>query len=1526
MRFIIVAVIVSLLIACVCLNNAFANENALVPLIKEPRLSYINTNLGLDQDTIHSILIDSENFMWLATEEGLNRFDGASLLKVSGKHKELDSSSIYQLFEHSSGKIIIGTASSGILSLDKSSQEVITLLDPKDLDHAEWYQYVDSIIEGKKDELIVGLSHSIYSLNLETNENELLFSLTKEQYDNGVIIRTLYLTDNTLLIGTNFGLTTLDLTNKSSAFIYGNTDQSEDSFNVKLLTDSPKGELLIGTVKGLFEVSIADILKEANSDKPELKLNTILPLRNIWDLTFVDSENAYIATDLGLFELKYNELTSRFLFAPFKAYEVLSSSEITTLAHDKDGNIWFGTPKNGAMLWSPKSLLFTNIYNSLYLPDQKRLSDNIVYSVFEYDSNTLFVGTSNGLNKYTYSDGQITQFNTSQRNVGDYTDSEIIEMASTQTGFLWLNTQDGLRYYDIDTNRFAALPFKSEEINDFLEQYLYSVNFEDEDRIWLISLDGIWVFDTNPEKLTQVELDGSGIDIAEVYYFLGIDKHSNSMLLSTPSRVYGINLDDLSVTLKHSIANEGKTNFVPTQFIPADNGISWLVYAGLGLYKIDSKTFSTISKYSTDNVLTTNLIYDVKKDKEGVFWFSSHSGIHTFDETTEQSVSYNFESGLPTSEFNLGAGEKLQDGRFVYGSNLGITIFSPSEIKKATEAESDALSITNVSLSSRSISTPLTLLNDYTLNLKHDDFGLTVFVSSMAYKNKSNQTFRYTIKENKNILTSAAVNGASVSLPALKPGNYELEITSAGTDASRMYLNVAYPPFLSPFAYLIYFLLSISILSFIYIKRRKVRLVIESANAQVSEYNKRLTDALTASNSAIWSYSSEKDCIYADRVALDLKIQNNSAMSLPTYIERMHELDKPRFNKAWFSLVNKESSKLDVSYRVMSEEGIWIWYRDVGSLYSLPDGQFEIKGTYSNITSSVAAEEKLKLLGKAFTHTNDWVLIFNADKQLIATNQAVKKAFRVPSSDDEEVSNHLLLKKFPELNESTLMRLNRISVGERYKVEHTLDIFGETSTLLMDINAVANEQAPSKIDYYLIIATDISDQIKAQKELQTLAKYDPLTGLINRNLLIERLKHSITISEKHDEILAVMFIDLDRFKPINDSFGHQYGDAVLIEVANRIKNNFEEPDSVARIGGDEFVVVIEDAADLDRINKRVNNLLHELEKTIIVQNQEVSISASIGIALYPADSDDPEHLIKDADIAMFAAKEQGRNRYQYFTQSMNDEVHAQTILQGKIKNAAKNNAFTNYYQPIVNIQTGETAGYEMLMRWFDDGNFMSPSDFIPVAEQIGCIVDMTMNAIEKTIYAISDWRKKGFEGYVAINLSARHFSKRPDFDIIIKWLYTCNVPASCLRFEITEGLLVNNDVNTLEYMREMRELGFKISLDDFGTGYSSLSYVRDFPIDVLKIDRSFVMHMLKDKSTESIVRATLFMTELLGLDTVAEGVETKEELDYFKQNGCRYVQGFYFSRPLPSAEVEKTINKQWTVRDSVEFRSFVDSR
>jgi diguanylate cyclase (GGDEF)-like protein len=1515
-----------------CGASVFAQQQS-TPLIPEPRLTYVNTNNGLDQDTINDIYVDKEGFTWFATDEGLNRFDGSSVYKVHGSKNELSSIPIYKVLEHSSGLFYLATDNDGILSFDKYTHEVNVVLQLPYRNQTQWIQYPVSWKEYSNGDLLFAVDESVYRYAPSTQKLDTLFTLSTQEIESGKFIRSMLKVRDTLLVGTNFGLTAVNLNNNKEMSILGNAEIDENQFNTKLLFTHEEKYLYVGTVEGLYRYSLGELLNHINGSWEKPSPLTVIAHRNIWDVTITNEGTAFLGTDLGLFTLNLNTLEFDFLLKPVRGYDVLSSTQIKNVAIDNNQNVWLGTQLSGAMLWSPKTLLFTNVRNSLFTELPQQLSSNTIYGMYQYDANSLFVGTENGLNKYNTDTGAIERYEVETGVRAQYSDSSILKIDSVERGYLWVNTNDGMRYFSLSEGKYVRLPIKSPEVLTVFDQYIYSFYIENNTYMWLMSIDSIYRVNLKNEKLISIDFTDSPLPLKLAEYFIGKDPRTNSILIASSAQLWGLNAETFEISLLHSVKHKNvKSSIAPTEFLTTSHDKSYLVYAGLGMFEIDNTqnlANAYDGKFLDTSVLPTSLIYGLSEGKNGNLWFASHSGLHAYDPRSGTTKSFGLSHGLASSEYNLDASINLSDGRLVFGGNLGFTIFNPDEIiDNYTLVEPKAV-ITEVEISSRELMFPLSNLNGSTFELNHDDIGLSVYFSDLNSDAELGNKFAYRIKSKGEVTNFPGASINKLVLPSLPSGNHVIEVYPVLNDTeksvARIYINVAYPLFLSPIAYLVYVFMFMLVSFYLYQRRRRVQLILETANQQVSQYNRRLTDALLASNANIWEYSSATGLIRCDRICNELKgeatelgkedsvsqSEHRDEIQHQDYVKFIHENDKQNYLSVWRAFLSKEEQSFDVTYRVINSAGDTLWYRDVGSLNETNSGIIEVKGTYSNITSTVAAQDKLKLFGNAFKHTRDWVLIFNKNKELVATNPALNKVFGVHDSDSMKANRDKLLSQYQaKLNEIT-SRLNGMKPGQRLKTESTIDIHGKLVHLQTDYNAVAESSFPDVIDFYLIISRDITEQANAQKELQKLANYDVLTGLINRNLLLERLKQSIHFSHRHNTQLAALFIDLDRFKPINDSFGHLSGDKVLSETAERLRVFFKEQTTVARIGGDEFVVIIEEIEDWDALAQTMTELMVKLELPISIGTQNVSISASIGISVFPDDATDAEHLIRNADIAMFAAKEQGKNRYQFFTQKMNDNVQSNTILQNRVKAAHSNNEFVNYYQAIVDIETGETAGFEMLMRWFDDGHFISPAEFIPVAEQVGCIVGMTMRGINKAIQDISMWYAKGFSGYVAINLSARQFTKRPDFELIIKWLNDYQLPTSCIRFEITEGLLVSNDERTLDYMDEMRKLGFKIALDDFGTGYSSLKYLKDFPLDVLKIDRSFVQDMMADKGTESIVRSTLIMTELLELDTVAEGVETQEELAYFLEHKCRYVQGFYFAKPSPAEQVEELLFKNW---------------
>jgi len=479
--------------------------------------------------------------------------------------------------------------------------------------------------------------------------------------------------------------------------------------------------------------------------------------------------------------------------------------------------------------------------------------------------------------------------------------------------------------------------------------------------------------------------------------------------------------------------------------------------------------------------------------------------------------------------------------------------------------------------------------------------------------------------------------------------------------------------------------------------------------------------------------------------------------------------------------------------------------------------------------------------------------------------------------------------------------------GEIWNRRKNGDIYPEWQT----ISAIRDEQG--KITHYIAFFTDITELKLAEKEIEKLAFYDPLTSLPNRRLLQDRLEHELNNAARYNRAGILFFLDLDRFKHINDSLGHSIGDLLLIETAQRLQSLLRSTDTAVRLGGDEFIILVS-AQDgihndlLKQSNTIAEKITKEINRPFIINEHQLFISASIGITIYTGIDDTVENLLKKADTAMYQAKEAGRNTFRFYQQSMQDVADARLQIEKNLRTAIANSEFAMHYQPQLSA-SNEVVGAEALIRWQNSGlGFVSPVDFIPIAEETGLIISIGQWVIESVCEQIKIWEKQGISiPHIAINISAKQFHQADFVSTLIHTLYEQNVKPEKIMLEITEGVFLGNLEEAIDKMDLLKQNGFSFSIDDFGTGYSSLTYLKRLPFDQLKIDQSFVRGLVDDKTDAAIVKAIVVMAKSMGLNLIAEGVETEQHLAYLSGYGCHYYQGYFFSKPLTAEKTSEFV-------------------
>jgi diguanylate cyclase (GGDEF)-like protein/PAS domain S-box-containing protein len=457
------------------------------------------------------------------------------------------------------------------------------------------------------------------------------------------------------------------------------------------------------------------------------------------------------------------------------------------------------------------------------------------------------------------------------------------------------------------------------------------------------------------------------------------------------------------------------------------------------------------------------------------------------------------------------------------------------------------------------------------------------------------------------------------------------------------------------------------------------------------------------------------------------------------------------------------------------------------------------------------------------------------------------------------------------------------------------------STALLRTKKIAIPGPDGQAEYLLGISEDIAERKRAEAQIARLAHYDPLTDLPNRLLFQKDLSAALSRAARREDLVAVHCIDLDRFKTVNDTLGHPIGDALLKTAAERLRACVREGDTVARLGGDEFAVVQCGLTDLSGATRLAGRIVEALAETFELQGHQVMIGGSVGVAVSPNDGADSDELLKKADMALYRAKADGRGAFHFFERAMDEALQARRALELDLRLALAEGQFELYYQPLYSLGVDKVMGCEALLRWRHPVRGMvSPGDFIPIAEEIGLINPLGEWVLREACREAAGWPE---HVRLAVNLSPAQFRDKHLVGTVVSALAASGLPAQRLELEITESVLLQDSVANMSVLHDLKALGVRISMDDFGTGYSSLSYLRSFPFDKIKIDQTFVRDILEDADALAIIKAVLDLGASLGITTTAEGVESVEQLDELRRQGCGEIQGYYISRPKPAAEI-----------------------
>jgi diguanylate cyclase (GGDEF)-like protein/PAS domain S-box-containing protein len=610
----------------------------------------------------------------------------------------------------------------------------------------------------------------------------------------------------------------------------------------------------------------------------------------------------------------------------------------------------------------------------------------------------------------------------------------------------------------------------------------------------------------------------------------------------------------------------------------------------------------------------------------------------------------------------------------------------------------------------------------------------------------------------------------------------------------------------------------------------------------------------------------------------------------------------------------KMRARFEIEYRIQHADGDIIWVSERGSPIYNENGQIQaIKGIIQNISNRKSIEQALhdaeSHYRSIFENAIEGIFQTSPAGQYLMVNPALARMYGYDSPEE-------LMSKFSNIREQLYVDENRreefiqtIKKHQSLQNFESLAYKKDGSIICISENARIVRDEAGNLLYYEGTVEDITIRKNYENNLEYQATHDLLTGLPNRNMLNDRLQQCINFANRYKNKMAVAFLDLDQFKLINDSMGHEVGDQLLLIMAERLSSCIREIDTVVRLGGDEFVILISNIDNLNSLTTSIKRILTSVAEPCVINKLDYTVTCSIGISIYPEDGIKPSTLLKNADSAMYKAKKSGRNNYQVFTQELNEALTERVMIEYKLRLALERDEFHLYYQPKLDFSTGLICGAEALIRWKPSNEeLIEPNRFIQIAEETGLIEKLGEWVITTACKKAKELKEKlGYSLPIAVNVSPRQFRQANLAQTIKKILDTTQLDPDCLELEITESTLIDDAAKFIETLHSLKMIGVKLAIDDFGTGYSSLAYLKDFPIDRLKIDRAFVSSLEKEPNNEAILKAIVVVGQNLKKKVVAEGVETKYQYEYLKSIGCDELQGYYFKKPLPEKEFESLI-------------------